>query len=427
MLSIAPQNFIGATLGGTRTESETMSMAIKDELDALRTSRLVAINSLLGGSSLSTTFSTPETEAERLRLAMLACRSRSEVLHTHGYIDKTRQRRRSTNSEAWEALRKHGYSDAEALRLCDMYRRQDDEEENAERDRIERSEWERLAAAAESETTRLEAAELIERERLAAEVELAKVEADIVTITNMIERRRTLAAEAEIMARRITEEKLPLDDDFSKASSAVTNKDDAARIAEEDKEVDDWFTEEEQRELMMNREALDMLPDHVVKVLKDKYNTRNGLLALSRALYDEEMLTKEGNNGENNALTRLVEASDEEFQSLSERTKNYIKKSIQSDYSYEKYCFVEQNCVIDTRSLVPGSMCEEEKIKHVASEINIQDENTTMTMASDCIINDDSDSESFKEFLMFAAIDGSETIVVNNTTLRAKLGSRFEV
>lgn len=386
-------------------------MAIKDELEALRTSRLVAINSLVGGSSLSTTFSTPETEAERLRLAMLANRSRSEVLHTHGYIDKTRL----------EALRKHGYSDAEALRLCDMYRRQDDEEENAERDRIERSEWERLAAAAESETTRLEAAELIERERLAAEVELAKVDADIVTITNMIERRRSLAAEVEIMAGRITEEKLRLDDDFSKASSAVTNEEDAARIAEEDKEVDDWFTEEEQRELMMNREALDMLPDHVVKVLKDKYNTRNGLLALSRALYEEEMSTKECSNGENNALTRLVEASDEEFQSLS------VKKSMQSDYSYEKYCFVEQNCVIDTRSLVPGSMCEEEKIKHVASEINIQDENTTMTMSSDCIMNDDSDSESFKEFLMFAAIDGSETIVVDNTTLRAKLWSRFEV
>ena len=78
---------------------------------------------------------------------------------------------------------------------------------------------------------------------------------------------------------------------------------------------------------------------------------------------------------------------------------------------------MEQNHVIDTRSLVPGSMCEEEKIKHVASEINIQDKNTTMTMPSDCIINDDSDSESFKEFLMFAAIDGSETIVVDNTTI----------
>ena len=91
----------------------------------------------------------------------------------------------------------------------------------------------------------------------------------------MIERRRSLAAEVEIMARRITEEKLRLDDDFSKASSAVTNEDDAARIA--DKEVDNWFTEEEQRELMMNREALDMLPDHVVKLLKDKWSS--GLVA----------------------------------------------------------------------------------------------------------------------------------------------------
>ena len=50
----------------------------------------------------------------------------------------------------------------------------------------------------------------------------------------------------------------------------MTNEDDAARIAEKNKEVDDWFTEEEQRELMMNREALDVLPDHVVKLLKDK-------------------------------------------------------------------------------------------------------------------------------------------------------------
>ena len=66
------------------------------------------------------------------------------------------------------------------------------------------------------------------------------------------------------------------------------------------------------------------------------------------------MLTKEGNSGENNALTLLVEASDEEFKSFSGGMKNYIKKSIQSDYSYEKYCFVEQNHVIDTRSLVPG-------------------------------------------------------------------------
>lgn len=137
------------------------------------------------------------------------------------------------------------------------------------------------------------------------------------------------------MARRITEDKLRLDKDFTNASAVITDEDDAARIAEEDKEVDDWFTEEEQRELMMNREALDMLPDHVVKVLKDKYNTRNGLLALSRALYEEEMSTNEGSKGESNALTRLVEASDDEFQSLSE----YIKKSIQSDYSYEKYCF----------------------------------------------------------------------------------------
>jgi hypothetical protein len=322
-----------------------------------------------------------------------------------------------------------------------MYRRQEDEtEEEVERDRVELSEWERLAAAAaESETTRLEAAELLERERLAAEVELAKVEADIVTITNMIERRRSLAAEAEIMARTIdTEEKLRLGED-SDSASVETNEDDAARIAEEDKEVDDWFTEEEQRELMMNREALDMLPDHVVKVLKDKYNTRNGLLALSRALYEEEMSTKEGSSGENNALTRLVEASDEEFQSLSESTKNYIKKSIEFDYSYDKYCSLEQENVIDARTTILGSMCQEERIKHVVSENNIPDENTAMTMSSECSINDDSDSESFKEFLMFAAIEGcesdgldqpspeAETIVINNTTLRANEGGRFEV
>lgn len=112
-----------------------------------------------------------QKEGERLRLAMLAYRSRSEVLHTHGYIiDKTQQRRRSTNSEAWEALRKYNYLDAEVLRLCDMYRRQEEEvEEEVEWDRAF-SEWERLAAAAESETTRLESAELLERERLAAEV-----------------------------------------------------------------------------------------------------------------------------------------------------------------------------------------------------------------------------------------------------------------
>lgn len=387
-----------------------MSETIKDELKALRTSRLVADNTDRFGSA-SSLFLTPETEAERLRLVMLAYRSRSEALHKHGYIDKTRQRRRSTNSEAWEALRKHGYSDAEALRLCDMYTRQEEEiEEEVERDRVELSEWERLAAtAAESETTRLEAAELLERERLAAEVELAKVEADIVTITNMIERRRSLAAEAEIMARRIdTEEKSHLDEDFANAS-VETNEDDAARIAEEDKEVDDWFTEEEQRELMMNREALDMLPDHVVKVLKDKYNTRNGLLALSRALYAEEMSTKEGSKGENNALTRLVEASDEEFQSLSERTKDYIKKSIEFDYSYDKFCSLEQENVLDARTTIPGSMCQEKRIKHVVSDFNIPDENTAMTMSSDCSINDDSDSESFKEFLMFAAVEGCES------------------
>lgn len=52
-------------------------------------------------------------------------------------------------------------------------------------------------------------------------------------------------------------------------------------------------------------------------------------------------------------------------------------------------------------------MCDEENIKHIVSEINIPDESTTMTMSSDCSINDDSDGVSFKEFLMFSAIDGS--------------------
>ena len=56
--------------------------------------------------------------------------------------------------------------------------------------------------------------------------------------------------------------------------------------------------EREREELRMNREALEMLPNHVVAALRARYETSNGLLALSRTLKDEAAATEEDCDGE---------------------------------------------------------------------------------------------------------------------------------
>ncbi len=56
--------------------------------------------------------------------------------------------------------------------------------------------------------------------------------------------------------------------------------------------------EREREELRMNREALEMLPNHVVAALRARYETSNGLLALSRTLKDEAAATEEVCDGE---------------------------------------------------------------------------------------------------------------------------------
>jgi hypothetical protein len=56
--------------------------------------------------------------------------------------------------------------------------------------------------------------------------------------------------------------------------------------------------EREREELRMNREALEMLPNHVVAALRARYETSDGLLALSRTLEDEAAATEEDCDGE---------------------------------------------------------------------------------------------------------------------------------
>ena len=161
-------------------------MGIADELEALRKSGLVSdtTDRLLHSSSSSTTFfTTPEIESERLRRAMLACKSRTEINQRHGYIDTTRQIKHSNNTEAYrEALRKHGYSDVEALRLCELYRKQEEErrlrEEEAERERVdrERIEMERLLHEEQKRLAAIEA----EKEKVRLAKEAAKTQTTLV-------------------------------------------------------------------------------------------------------------------------------------------------------------------------------------------------------------------------------------------------------
>ncbi len=69
--------------------------------------------------------------------------------------------------------------------------------------------------------------------------------------------------------------------------------------ADEDDDQDD-------EEARMNRDALEMLPEHVVRTLKAKYETNNAELALERALHEEE--AKYG-HGKGKALAKLLDIS----------------------------------------------------------------------------------------------------------------------
>ncbi|KAL3816140.1 hypothetical protein ACHAXA_011637 [Cyclostephanos tholiformis] len=65
-----------------------------------------------------------------------------------------------------------------------------------------------------------------------------------------------------------------------------------------------------------------MLPDHVVSALKAKYETSNGLLALSREL---EVATGNEGCGERGLLTRLMEAPYDEFQNMAKKANDHDK------------------------------------------------------------------------------------------------------
>ena len=62
--------------------------------------------------------------------------------------------------------------------------------------------------------------------------------------------------------------------------------------------------EEESDEARMNRDALEMLPEHVVRTLKAKYETSNAELALEKALQEEERMH---GYGKGRALAKLME------------------------------------------------------------------------------------------------------------------------
>ena len=70
-----------------------------------------------------------------------------------------------------------------------------------------------------------------------------------------------------------------------------------------------------------------MLPRHVVAALKVKYETSNGLLALSRELEDV-MDDGECGEGGRGVLARLIGAPYDEFRNMTEEVKDNVKFTI---------------------------------------------------------------------------------------------------
>ena len=68
---------------------------------------------------------------------------------------------------------------------------------------------------------------------------------------------------------------------------------------------------------------MEMLPDHVVVALKARYETSSGLLALSRALVEEDAATSDGERGEGRrgALAGPMDAPYDEFRGMAERAR----------------------------------------------------------------------------------------------------------
>ncbi|KAL3757806.1 hypothetical protein ACHAWU_000533 [Discostella pseudostelligera] len=83
----------------------------------------------------------------------------------------------------------------------------------------------------------------------------------------------------------------------------------AAAVSVRSDDAGDDDDEEDDHEARMNRDALEMLPEHVVRTLKAKYETSNAELALERALQEEEVKHGHGKAG---ALAKLMEITLEE-------------------------------------------------------------------------------------------------------------------
>ena len=73
---------------------------------------------------------------------------------------------------------------------------------------------------------------------------------------------------------------------------------DGGRVASTTTTTTNEEREREREEIRMNREALEMLPNHVIAALRARYETSKGLLALSRALEEEAAATEEDCYGE---------------------------------------------------------------------------------------------------------------------------------
>ena len=114
-------------------------------------------------------------------------------------------------------------------------------------------------------------------------------------------------------------------EDGGAASTTTTTTTTTTTKTTDENEEREREREREREELRMNREALEMLPNHVVAALRARYETSDGLLALSRTLEDEAAATEEDCDGEEDGgsaggwkeergvLARLMEAPYDEF------------------------------------------------------------------------------------------------------------------
>jgi len=92
----------------------------------------------------------------------------------------------------------------------------------------------------------------------------------------------------------------------------------------DDDEVEEEPPIDEEEEVVMNEEAVNMLPEHVVDALKVKYQTDDAASALAKALKDEE--TSDGNG----MLAELMELPEEEEEVVEEEEEEDEKEAPES-------------------------------------------------------------------------------------------------